>query len=123
MWVPFRAPGPAHPETADSTGVAPVNQLLSNHMSQPVSQVSAVPPYAVVRVQYEDLADDHEHVDYVETQDPDGGTTRWTAVQLIDAIRSGERFVLTIDGDAIGTTLEPAICPVCPFVALAHRSS
>ena len=107
--------------------MVPASPLSINYyqitMPQPLSHESAVPPYAVVRIQREDLADGHEHVDYVDTQDPDGGTTRWTAVQLIDAIRSGERFVMTIDGDAIGTTLEPAICPVCPFVTLTHRSS
>ena len=81
-----------------------------------------LPPYAVVLVQYEDLADGHEHVSYVETLDPDGGQTRWTAVDLINAIRAGERFVVTIGGAATGAILEPAICPVCPLVTLNYRS-
>ena len=81
-----------------------------------------LPPYAVVLVQYEDLADGHEHVASVETLDPDGGQTRWTAVELINAIRAGERFVVTIGGAATGATLEPAICPVCPLVTVNYRS-
>ena len=81
-----------------------------------------LPPYAVVLVQYDDLAGGHEHVAYVETLDPDGGQTRWTAVELITAIRAGERFVVTIGGAATGATLEPAICPVCPLVTLNYRS-
>jgi hypothetical protein len=87
-----------------------------------VSDERDVPPYAVVLVQYEDLAEGHEHVSYVETLDPDGGLTRWTALELINAIRGGERFVVTIGGAATGAILEPAICPVCPLVTLNYRS-
>lgn len=91
-------------------------------MEQPAVQGGHVPNYAVVLVQYEDLTDGHEHVAYVDTLDPDGGQTRWTAVELINAIRGGERFVVTIGGTATGATLEPSICPVCPLVTLNYRS-
>jgi hypothetical protein len=91
-------------------------------MEHPSVQGDVVPPYAVVLVQYEDLTDGHEHVSHVETLDPDGGQTRWTCVEVINAIRGGERFVVTIGGTATGATLEPAICPVCPLVTLNYRS-
>ena len=91
-------------------------------MELPRPQGSGLPHYAVVLVQYEDLTEGHEHVAYVDTLDPDGGQTRWSAVDLISAIRAGERFVVTIGGVATAATLEPSICPVCPLVTLNYRS-
>ena len=91
-------------------------------MEQPTPGGSGPPQYAVVLVQYEDLTEGHEHVAYVDTLDPDGGQTRWSAVELINAIRAGERFVVTIGGVPTAATLEPSICPVCPLITLNYRS-
>jgi hypothetical protein len=92
-------------------------------MEQPIPNGGGLPHYAVVLVQYEDLSEGHEHVAFVDTLDPDGGQTRWRAVELINAIRDGERFVVSIGGTETGATLEPSICPVCPQVTLNYRSS
>lgn len=119
---PFPPIGPAHPETADSTGAVTGNQVLSNEMDQSSGQGDELPPYSAVLVQYEDIPGGHEHVAYVETLDPDGGETRWTAVEVINAIRGGERFVVTIGGADSGAILQPTICPVCPLVTLDYRS-
>lgn len=86
-------------------------------------QGGGLPHYAVVLVQYEDLTEGHEHVAFVDTLDPDGGQTRWSAVELINAIRAGERFVVMIGGAPSGATLQPSICPVCPLITLNYRSS
>lgn len=91
-------------------------------MGLPIASGGDPPHYAVILVQYEDLTEGHEHVSYVDTLDPDGGQTRWTATEMINAVRAGERFVVTIGGAATGATLEPAICPVCPLVTLDYRS-
>lgn len=91
-------------------------------MEQPISPGESLPHYAVVLVQYEDLSEGHEHVAYVDTLDPDGGASRWSAGDLITAIRAGERFVVTIGGMPTGAHLEPSICPVCPLVTLSYRS-
>lgn len=92
-------------------------------MEQPRTEGSVTPHYAVVLVQYDDLNEGHEHVAYVDTLDPDGGQTRWRAVDLINAIRAGETFVVMIGGAVTGATLEPSICPVCPLITLNYRSA
>ena len=121
-WNPFPPAGPAHPETADSTGADIGNQVLSNEMEQSLSQGDAELGHAVVLVQYDDLTDGHEHVSYVDTLDRDGAQRRWSAVDVINALRAGERFVVTIGGLATGATLQPSICPVCPLVTLNYHS-
>jgi hypothetical protein len=55
----------------------------------------------------------HQHVTFVETRDPDGGSTRWSCVQVIAAIEDGERFVVAEDGHGTVALLEPARCPAC----------
>jgi hypothetical protein len=77
-----------------------------------------LPPYSVLRVHLDEAraADGHRHVDYVETVDPDGGETRWTSVEVIAAIRDGERFVLD-EGEG-HERLEPTLCPRCPMATL-----
>ena len=79
----------------------------------------SVPPYVVVRMERDDSAGaGHDHVMAVRTDDPDGGETRWTTVQVIEAVRDGERFVVD-DGELRGeTVVEPAICPECATVTL-----
>ena len=54
----------------------------------------------------------------VQTRDPDGVETRWRVVEVIAAIRDGERFVVGEDGRGVQTLLEPAICPRCPTITL-----
>jgi hypothetical protein len=73
------------------------------------------PPYVVVRF-YQDpeAAAGHDHVTAIETRDPDGGTTRWRSIDVIAAIRAGERFVVEEDGQDRESVLEPALCLVCP---------
>jgi hypothetical protein len=80
-----------------------------------VRSTGEAPPYVVVRF-YQDpeAAPGHDHVTAVETRDPDGGTTRWRSIDVIAAIRGGERFVVEEDGDDRGSILEPALCLVCP---------
>ena len=75
------------------------------------------PPYLVTCLEA-DLAagEGHDHVVAVETRDPDGGQTRWVTVEVIAAVRDGERFV--VDGGR-QTALEPAICPGCATVTLS----
>jgi hypothetical protein len=63
-------------------------------------------------------ASGHRHVTSVETRDPDGGSTRWTCVQVIAAIEDGERFVVAEDGHGALTLLEPAGCPACDVMTL-----
>ena len=84
-------------------------------MAEPTSHLSGdAPPYVVVRFDNDPEAGaGHDHVTAIETRDPDGGNTRWTSIDVLSAIRAGERFVVegTDGGDAI---LEPALCPKCP---------
>ena len=71
-------------------------------------------PYVVVRLDQDvDTPAGHDHVAAIETRDPDGGSTRWTAVDVISAIRDGERFVME-RSDARDVELEPALCSECP---------
>lgn len=79
-----------------------------------------VPPYQVACLEIDTAleADGHRHVTFVETRDPDGGQTRWSCVQVIAAIRDGERFVVAEDGHGQLTLLEPALCPMCSFATL-----
>ena len=56
----------------------------------------AIPPYRVRRVETDPAAAaaGHHHVSGVDTVDPDGGETHWTLVQVVAAVRDGERFVM-----------------------------
>ena len=79
----------------------------------------STPPYLVLC-----LSDDpgapagHDHVAAIETRDPDGVNTRWTAIDVIAAIRDGERFVVDDDGRGEEALLEPGVCPACSLVTL-----
>jgi hypothetical protein len=74
------------------------------------------PPYVVTCIEADRSAGvGHEHVVAIETQDPDGGQTRWSTAQVLAAVREGEHF-LTADGR---TSLELAACPRCATVTLA----
>jgi hypothetical protein len=57
----------------------------------------------------------HHHALGVETRDADGSRRRWSSVQVIGAVRDGARFVIE---DAPEASLEPGLCPICPFVTL-----
>ena len=76
------------------------------------------PPYVVTCLEVDrEAGEGHEHVAAIETRDPDGGQTRWTTVQVIAAVREGERFVVG-DSDDAPTSLEPAGCPRCSTATL-----
>lgn len=79
-----------------------------------------VPPYEVgcVDADRELAASGHRHVAFVETRDPDGGSTRWSSVQVIAAIEDGERFVVAEDGQGTPTLLQPGRCPACTVATL-----
>lgn len=76
------------------------------------------PPYEVIGLEVDEEAQarGHDHVRFVDALDPDGGQTRWTAIDVIAAIRAGERFVMARAGEASG--LEPSVCPRCPVITL-----
>ena len=79
-----------------------------------------VPAYLVTSLKLDPSARaGHDHVIEIETGDPDGVTTRWSVIEVIDAVRSGERFVVEGDGSGPDSVLEPAVCPVCRRVTLA----
>lgn len=79
-----------------------------------------VPPYEVGCLEMDRAPEGsgHQHVTFVETRDPDGGSTRWTCVQVIAAIEDGERFVVAEDGHGAQTLLEPGRCPACASATL-----
>ena len=79
-----------------------------------------MPPYEVACLELDTRLEfgGHQHVTFIETRDPDGGRTRWSCVQVIAAIRDGERFVAADDGRGELTLLEPGLCPQCPFATL-----
>jgi hypothetical protein len=80
----------------------------------PLRQTDEAPPYVVVRLDQDlDTPDGHDHVTAVETRDPDGGSTQWRVVDVIAAIRDGERFVVELEGHDRKSVLEPAVCPAC----------
>ena len=81
--------------------------------------VDEVPPYAVACFELDTRQEfaGHEHVTFIETRDPDGGRTRWSCVQAINAIRDGERFVVAEDGGKL-TLMEPGLCSQCPTATL-----
>ncbi len=90
-------------------------------MSQPFSVgADQVPPYEVACIELDARLEfgGHQHVTVIETSDPDGGRTRWSCVQVIAAIREGERFVVATGGDGEPALLEPGLCPRCPFATL-----
>ena len=80
----------------------------------------ALPPYVVLSVERDAAAEagGHSHVVGLTTRDPDGGETRWTLVQVIAAIRDGERFLMGGGGGGQSAVIEPAVCPQCPFATL-----
>ncbi|MDQ3691408.1 MAG: hypothetical protein M3406_15545 [Chloroflexota bacterium] len=91
-------------------------------MSKAVASTGEVPPYQVVEVRYADSSDGHEHVEYVETRDPDGGATRWGWAEVVVAIRGGERFVIFHGRAEANTILGESVCPVCPAASLRRYS-
>jgi hypothetical protein len=80
-----------------------------------------VPPYAVrcVHADPRAMAEGHLHVTAVETSDPDGGVTQWSLVQVIEAVRAGDRFVLRDGTAADAVELGPTVCPRCQVATLA----
>jgi hypothetical protein len=99
--------------------VPPTLRLINYYqlsMSLHEQSLTDVPPYDVMCIERENSAGKgHDHVIAVETRDPDGGQTRWATVEVIAAVREGERFTV---GDEPTASLEPAICPACANVTL-----
>ena len=93
--------------------------------AEPSTRSNGVPPYAVKCVQADPaaMADGHLHVTSIETSDPDGGTTRWSLVQVIEAVRDGERFILREGDDGQAAELGPTVCPRCSVATLAPDPS
>lgn len=83
--------------------------------------VGDIPPYEVRRVETDPAAAaaGHHHVSGVETVDPDGGQTQWTLVQVIAAVRDGERFIMGGGQGGQAVDLEPSVCPRCRLVTLS----
>ena len=85
----------------------------------PARPPKQVPPYEVsrIRVAPAENQPDHDHVKIVETQDPDGGLTRWSTEQIAAAIRAGERFATIVKaGRESYVTIDP--CPTCGHMSL-----
>jgi hypothetical protein len=75
------------------------------------------PPYLVTCLEEDRTAGEgHRHVVAVQTRDASGVQTRWATVEVIAAVREGERFVVGEEGSR--ASLEPAICPGCATVTL-----
>lgn len=80
-----------------------------------------LPPYSIRCAEMDPVAEanGHRHVVEVRTDDPDGGETRWTLVEVIAAIRDGERFMLGGDARGQAVAIEPTVCPRCHVTTLA----
>jgi len=91
-------------------------------MSEARAPADEMPPYEVVNIGYADVSDGHEHVAFIETKDPDGGETRWAWLEVVGAIRAGERFVAASTGGKAAAILELSVCPVCPAATPRYRS-
>ncbi len=121
--LPFPLTGPAHPVAADGTGPDRLQSTIINSMvERPPRPTGQAPAYVVVGLEQDAGAQPgHDHVVGIETRDPDGGSTRWRLIEVIGAVRSGERFVLEGDGSGADSNLEPAVCPACRRVTLRVR--
>ena len=80
----------------------------------------SVPWYVVLSIEKDHSVEGsgHSHVLGLATRDPDGGETHWTLVQVISAIRDGERFVVGEGPDEPGAEIDPTVCPRCPKATL-----
>lgn len=89
-----------------------------------VNALGELPPYSVrcIHVDPAAEADGHQHVTAIETTDPDGGETRWSLVQVIEAVRNGERFVSEATPGGQGIELGPLVCPRCSVATLSAAS-
>ena len=69
----------------------------------------SLPWYVVLSIQKDHAVEPsgHSHVLGLATRDPDGGEAHWTLVQVISAIRDGERFVVGEDPNDQGAAIEP----------------
>lgn len=61
----------------------------------------------------------HTHVAAVGTAtQPDGPTRRWTMVELVNAMRLGERFYTGSRSSGRRAAIEPQVCPECGVVTV-----
>jgi hypothetical protein len=89
-------------------------------MTTPPLGAAPMPPHEVACVELDARLElsSHRHVTFVQTRDPDGGLTRWSRMQVIAAIRNGERFAVAGESHGHLALLEPGLCPSCPFFTL-----
>jgi len=91
-------------------------------MDTPSSGASEqLPPYSVRCIDLDPVAeaDGHHHVTAIETWDPDGGEARWSLVQVIEAVRDGEQFMVTEGDGGQAVELAPSVCPRCSMATLS----
>ena len=80
----------------------------------------AVPPYEVLLLESDpNQGEEHQHIIAIQTRDPDGGQTRWAAVQVISALQTGEQFVVDEGDGQKRSVLEPAVCPACEKLTIS----
>jgi hypothetical protein len=104
---------------------AGINYYQVSMTARGSSRSDSVPPYAVrcVHTDLGPMAEGHLHVTAVETADPDGGLTHWSLVQVIEAVRAGERFALREGTSSDPVDLSPTVCPRCRVATLAVEPS
>lgn len=99
-----------------------IGSTIIKHMhTAALVRADEVPPYEVACLEIDrspEASFGHRHVTFVETRDPDGGSTRWSCVQVIAAIDAAERFVVGEDGQGERALLKPAGCPACTLATL-----
>jgi hypothetical protein len=107
----------AHPEARIVLPLIRGINYYQHHMRDVRTDPLEAPPYLVTCMETDAAAGGgHNHVVAIETQDPDGGQTRWSTVQVIAALREGERFV--VGDEQARASLERAVCPDCGTVSL-----
>ena len=83
------------------------------------ARIADQPPHQAVCVEIRERSGDrdHTHVTAVLVRPAAGAEARrWSVVQLVDAIRAGERFEV---GEASGVAgLRPAVCGCCPMLTI-----
>lgn len=80
----------------------------------------ALPPYLVTRIEMRQAGTGHDHVVAIETEDPDGGATRWELAPLLAALRNGERFMVAPTEDGEEGELTVRRCDGCTEWVLAR---
>lgn len=92
------------------------NQAMEEQRS---ARADAWPPYDVVCVRFDEYGVElgHRHLRAIDTRDQDGQTTQWGVPEIMAALRTNERFVLS-RGEGGEASLGLGLCPACPFMTL-----